>query len=135
SGYAHEWESAKKEGARALWRAVPLEYVGEGRVEAVRCQRLDENKVPIPDEVVEVPADIVLLAVGQSKLGGVLEGLDGIEVEWGTIVVDERGAAGRPGWFAGGDGSNGAKEVVNAAAEGKLAAQSIDAYLKGTHHA
>lgn len=135
SGYAHEWDAAKREGARALWRALPVEYVGERHVEGVRCQRLDANKVPIEGEVTTIPADLVLLAVGQSKLGDLLQGLDGIEVQWGTIVVDERGATGRAGWFAGGDGSNGAKEVVNAAAEGKLAAQSIHAYLEGTHHA
>jgi len=48
-------------------------------------------------------------------------------------VVDENQALGRKGWFAGGDASNGAKEVVNAAAEGKVAANSIDRYLKGGH--
>ncbi len=135
SGYAHEWDSAKREGATALWRAVPLAYEGEGKVAQVKCQRLDADKVPIEGEVATIPADLVLLAVGQSKLGGMLADLDGIEVEWGTIVVDERGATGRPGWYAGGDGSNGAKEVVNAAAEGKLAARSIDQYLGGSNDA
>jgi dihydropyrimidine dehydrogenase (NAD+) subunit PreT len=42
-------------------------------------------------------------------------------------VVDEGGATGTPGVFAGGDCANGGKEVVNAAAEGKAAAQAIHA--------
>ena len=57
--------------------------------------------------------------------------LDGVELEWGCVVVDENGATGRPGMYAGGDCANGGKEVVNAAAEGKAAAIAIDAYLMG----
>lgn len=131
SGYDHEWDGAKKLGAKAVWRAVPISYEGDGHIERVRCQRLDEHRKPIDGEVFEVDADLVLLAVGQSKLGDDLAHLDGIETEWGRLVVDETQALGRPGWYAGGDASNGAKEVVNAAAEGKLAANSIDQYLKG----
>jgi glutamate synthase (NADPH/NADH) small chain len=130
SGYAHEWASAKKLGAVAEWRAVPAEYIGDERVTAVRCQRLDEHRKPI-DDAFELPADLVLLAVGQAKLGHELAHLDGIEQEWGRLVVDGAQALGRPGWYAGGDVSNGAKEVVNAVAEGKLAARSIDRYLSG----
>lgn len=131
SGYAHEWDWAKQEGARALWRALPLAYEGEGKVKAVRCARLDQHKKPTGEEVV-LEADFVLLAVGQAKLGDeVAAAVEQANSNWGTLEVDAHGALGRPGWFAGGDAANGAKEVVNAAAEGKLAAQSIDAYLGG----
>ncbi len=131
SGYDHEWESAKKLGATAEWHAVPLAYEGEGRVERVRCQKLDADRKPIPGDEFELEADLVLLAVGQSKLGESLAHLDGIEHEWGRLIADEHQALGRAGWFAAGDASNGAKEVVNAAAEGKVAAASIDRYLSG----
>jgi glutamate synthase (NADPH/NADH) small chain len=131
SGYDHEWDGAKKLGAKAIWRSVPLSYEGDGQIERVKCQRLDEQRKPIEGETFDVDADLVLLAVGQSKLGDALGHLDGIETEWGRLIVDESQALGRPGWYAGGDASNGAKEVVNAAAEGKLAAKSIDRYLQG----
>ena len=131
SGYEHEWEGAKQLGARAVWRAVPKVYDGNVVVEKVHCQRLDDNKQPIEGEVVSLDADFVLVAVGQAKLGDELAGLDGIKTEWGRLLVDENQALGRPGWYAGGDAANGAKEVVNAAAEGKKAAQSIHAYLMG----
>lgn len=131
SGYDHEWESAKKLGAMAEWHAVPISYEGQDRLESVRCQRLDASRKPIDGETFGIPADLVLLAVGQSKLGDELGHLDGIETEWGRLVVDASQALGRPGWYAGGDASNGAKEVVNAAAEGKLAATSIHRYLNG----
>jgi glutamate synthase (NADPH/NADH) small chain len=132
SGYDHEWNWAKYEGAVAEWSAVPSTYEGEGRVERVRCDRLDANKQPTGEQFT-LDVDFVLLAVGQAKIGdAIAAAVDGVESEWGRLVVDENGALGRPGWFAGGDAANGAKEVVNAAAEGKLAAQSIHKYLGGS---
>ena len=38
-------------------------------------------------------------------------------------IVDDDGATGRPGFYAGGDCINGGKEVVNAAHDGKRAAE------------
>jgi NADPH-dependent glutamate synthase beta subunit-like oxidoreductase len=46
-------------------------------------------------------------------------------------VNDDTQATGRPGIYAAGDCANGAKEVVNAVAEGKRAAEAIHAYLMG----
>lgn len=130
SGYQHEWTAAKDEGARAAWRTQPIGFEGaDGKVTGVRCVKVDDNKQPIEGTEHVLPADRVLLAIGQSKIGGLVEALDGIELEWGRIVVDEEGATGRPGWYAGGDCSNGAKEVVNAVAEGKRAALAMDRYF------
>lgn len=131
SGYAHEWAAAKNLGATALWHAVPSRYEGEVAVERVVCQMYGPDRKPVDGYTVTLDADLVLLAVGQSKLGDELAHLGGVENDWGRLVVDAEQRLGRKGWFAGGDASNGAKEVVNAAAEGKRAAQSIDRYLKG----
>lgn len=132
SGYHHEWAAAKVEGARAEWRAVALGFEAgpDGRVAAVRCQRLDERRRPIEGATFALPAELVLVAIGQSKLGAMVESL-GIEVDNGRVVTDERGATARRGYYAGGDCRNGGKEVVNAAAEGKAAAGAIHAYLTG----
>lgn len=130
SGYAHEWEVAKTDGVRPLWRTLPLEFKGSGQVQSMRITRVDTKKKPIAGSESEIPVDLVLLAIGQAKLGELVSGLSGIKVDKGRIVVDATGATGRPGYFAGGDCANGGKEVVNAAAEGKLAAEAIDAYLK-----
>lgn len=130
SGYAHEWASAKTEGARALWRALPVEYEGEGRVRAVRCVRLDEDRRPIAGSEETVRADLVLIAAGQLKIGEVLAGVQGVVVDAGRVVVDDHGRTGRARWYSGGDCANGGKEVVNAAAEGKRAARAIDQDLR-----
>ncbi len=137
SGYAHEWTAALAEGAHAEWRAVPVAVEGAGRAERVRCVRVDEHKRPISGSEFAVEADLVLLAIGQSKLGAMLAGLPGITVESGRIRTDAHGFTGRAKWYAGGDCTNGGKEVVNAAAEGKRAAHAIDAAIsqKGRAHA
>jgi glutamate synthase (NADPH/NADH) small chain len=122
SGYHHEWDAGKKEGARAIWGATPAGFVGTDRVSGVRYTSDGATH--------EVPADLVLLAIGQSKLGDSLAGL-GIVSEGGRIVVDAGGATSRAGWYAAGDAANGGKEVVNAVAEGKRAAAAIHAFISG----
>ena len=121
----------KRPGAAAEWNALPIACEGNGRVGKVRCVRLDASRSPIGGSEFELAADLVLVAIGQSKLGAMLGAMDGLRVERGRIAVDERGFAGRSKWFAGGDCVNGGKEVVNAVAEGDRAAQAIDAMLRG----
>ncbi|MCX4242922.1 NAD(P)-dependent oxidoreductase [Paraliomyxa miuraensis] len=128
SGYAHEWSAAKDEGVRARWQTQPVAFEGQGRVQSIRCVRLDQAKQPIAGSEHEVPAELVLLAIGQSKLEALLLGL-GVTFERGRVVVDEHQATARPGVYAGGDCANGGKEVVNAAAEGKRAALAIHEYI------
>jgi glutamate synthase (NADPH/NADH) small chain len=131
SGYAHEWSAAFSKGATAQWQAVATACTGAGRVQHVQCVRVDTNKSPVAGTEFTLPADLVLMAIGQAKLGRMLEAMPGIRVDRGRIMVDANGYTGRPGWYAGGDCTNGGKEVVNAAAEGKMAAHAIDAAVMG----
>lgn len=134
SGYAHEWKAAKQEGVRSSWRSQPLAFEADpqhpSKVARVRCAVLDDDKQPTGDETT-IDADIVLLAIGQAKLEALLSGLSGVSFEKGRVVVDASQKTTRDGVWAGGDCANGGKEVVNAAAEGKVAARAIDAWLKG----
>ena len=132
SGYQHEWAEAKKEGIAASWRSQPIGFTEDGvKVTGVLCQRMDENKKPIDGDTFELPADLVLIAIGQGKLGELMADLPDVKVDWGKIVTDEYGATGQAGVYAGGDCRNGGKEVVNAAAEGKVAANAIHDYIMG----
>lgn len=132
TGYLHEWLAAKKEGVTARWGAQPAAFIkGEdGAVKGIICHKLDDQKKPIEGQDLSVDAELILLAIGQSRLGDLFEGLDGVALDYGRVITDEDGATGRPGYFAAGDCANGGKEVVNAAAEGKRAAQAIDRYLQ-----
>ena len=130
SGYIHEWVEAKKENAKASWRTQPIGFLAEnGKVSGLTCLQMDENKKEMEGSEFNIPADLVLLAIGQGKQGDLAASLSGLEIEWGKIVVDQNGATGCEGVFAGGDCINGGKEVVNAAADGKVAAEAIHTYL------
>jgi dihydropyrimidine dehydrogenase (NAD+) subunit PreT len=94
--------------------------------------RLSEDLVPIDGSDFVVPAERVFVAIGQSRLGDLLEKVPGIQAPGGLVQVDEHGFTGRPGWYAGGDCVNGGKEVVNAAAEGKAAARAIHQHLSNS---
>jgi dihydropyrimidine dehydrogenase (NAD+) subunit PreT len=130
-GYRHEWEAARVEGARAMFHTVPVGFEGAERVARAICVKTDEKKRPIAGSEFAVDADLVLVAIGQSSLGKALAALDGIELDGSRLRVDATGATGRKGYFAGGDCTNGGKEVVNAVYEGKIAAQAIHRYLMG----
>jgi len=145
SGYAHEWDHAKREGGRSVTWAQPIELLAndQGRVSAVRCARTHlgepdasgrRSVVTDANDTFEVQADLVLMAVGQGKLGDLVAGIEGIELDRGRIKVDAiSGQTGHPHFFAGGDCANGGKEVVNAAAEGKRAARGIHATIQAKH--
>jgi glutamate synthase (NADPH/NADH) small chain len=136
SGYQHEWDAALQEGVSASWQSLPVAFEGTGRVQRVHCVKLDASKKPIAGTEFTLQADLVLLAIGQSKLGDMLASLGGITVNKGVIQVNAHGFTGRAKWYAGGDCTNGGKEVVNAAAEGNAAARAIDAaIMKGAARA
>lgn len=136
SGYTHEWTYAKAEGAVGVFHAQPLRFIeADGRVRAVECAptRIEEGSGRLVVDAhapFEVEADLVLLAIGQSKLGAMLADVEGIQLDRGRVITDPAtGQTGNPRFFAGGDCANGGKEVVNAAAEGKRAARGIHAWL------
>lgn len=132
SGYAHEWKAAKQEDVRGQWQRQPVGFEGDGRVRGVKCVALDDHKQPIGGSEHTVAADLVLMAIGQSKLEELLSGIEGLTFDRGRVVVDEQQATAVAGVYAAGDCANGGKEVVNAVAEGKRAAQAISASLAAT---
>ncbi len=140
-GYAHEFDAAMREGVRVEWQCNAREISGNpfaadpSRLYIVACGQFEDHRVPnLRERYLEVEADLVLVAVGQSKLTTMFTGFEGIEFEEGRLRVDAVGFTGRPRWFAGGDCTNAGKEVVNAVAEGKRAAHAIHAALQGGIH-
>lgn len=137
SAYVHEWNAAKKLGAIAHFGTKPIEITGDQYATGVRCVKLQaasgdwRGKIEeIPGSEYSVATDLVVVAVGQAKLGDMFESVHGLEFDNGCFVVHpETGRCGQTKWFAGGDCANGGKEVVNAAAEGKRAAAGIAALL------
>ena len=127
--FPFEYDHAKVEGVRFHWMAQPIAIVEHnGRAAAVRFlrTRLGEpdfqgrrTPEPIPDSEYEVACQMVIPALGQSRLTSMLH----LEMNGGSIAVDRpTGRTSHPKYFAGGDCVNGGREVVDAVADGKRAA-------------
>ena len=87
----------------------------------------------VPGTAHELPADLVLLAMGflGPEKGGLLADL-GVKLDGrGNVVTDESKQTSVPGVFAAGDMARGQSLVVWAIAEGRTAAIGIDRYLMG----
>ncbi|WP_437996608.1 FAD-dependent oxidoreductase [Sorangium sp. So ce185] len=135
SGYAHELEGARVAGARLVENRVPVEVVREGgRVVALRVARADgdarreaQGPASAPVEEQLVPADLVAVAIGQSRATRVALAFEGVSLDArGRVVVDPAThRTGNPKVYSGGDCVNGGKEVVNAVAEAKIAARAM----------
>jgi glutamate synthase (NADPH/NADH) small chain len=108
-------------------------------VEAIECLRMkpaqkgrsgSRSPVAIPGSEFRIPVDMVIKSIGQHPASGFLSMIRGIGLTDGKISVDPGTLqTTNPKYFAGGDCINGGKEVVNAAADGKKAAQGIIRYL------
>ncbi len=139
--YAEDVETAEREGVSLQFMVNPKRFLGEGGgVTAVECLRMrlgepDETgrRRPVPIEGSEflMEVDNVLLAVGQTPDTSSIP--PGIEVaKTNTIVVDDVTLeTNLEGVFAGGDIARGPATVIEAIADGKRAAESIDRYLRG----
>ena len=131
--------SAHEEGGERVYAVSTSELVGDadGNVTALRLHDvvLGERgfeKVEGSDR--EIPADLVLLAMG--FLGpqgqGLLEQL-GVELDPRTNIARNGSyATNVPGVFVAGDAGRGQSLIVWAIAEGRSAANGVDAYLTGS---
>ncbi len=81
---------------------------------------------------------MIVLSIGQGTHAGFLAELGNknakVELERGRIVIDRvTGQTSHPKFFAGGDCTNGGREVVDAVADGKRAGIGIAAWLEVQH--
>jgi glutamate synthase (NADPH/NADH) small chain len=134
TAYQFEYDFAKQEGIEFRFFSAPVRIIGEnGRVKAVEFVQTTVDARMIPGTEYVEPVDTVIVAIGQSRLLDTFEQL-GIAHTGGVVRVDESLQTTRPGVFAAGDCvfEKGAREamVVEAAEQGKIAARSIDAYLR-----
>ena len=140
---AWEIEEAEREGVRLELLTAPAAVeTGEGRVTGIRCQRMElgepdasgrRRPVPVPGSEFVIPADTMIAAVAQAPEISFLDEGHGLEVSAkGTFVVDPKTlATARPGVFAGGDAYRGPGILIEAIADGRRGALSIDRYLRG----
>jgi len=137
-----EFEESQREGVHFIPQRGAKRFVGDnGRLKAVEFigvkRTYDEdgrfNPVYDPDLSETFEADSVILAIGQQADLSFLTPEDRVELTpQGTIKVDVNTlATSAPGLFAGGDVAFGPRNLIEAVANGKRAALSIDDYLRG----
>lgn len=140
-----EVHHAREEGIEFRMLTNPVEVLGDERgwVRGVRCVEMElgepdesgrRSPVVKPGSEVEIPCDVVIMALGTSPnplLAATTEGLE--TSRRGCLVADAEGATTRKGVFAGGDAVTGAATVILAMGAGRTAAKSIDAYIRGKH--
>lgn len=139
---AEEMEECQEEGIPIRTLAQPVRFVGEkGRVRAMECvrNRLTEpdasgrrSPEPIPGSEFTIDVDAVITALGQESDWACLTHECACTLtEWGTMNVDAITLqSDDPDIFAGGDAVRGPQSVVEAIADGRQAAASIDRYLR-----
>jgi NADPH-dependent glutamate synthase beta subunit-like oxidoreductase len=137
-----EFEEARHEGVRFMTQRSARRFVGsDGRLErieliGVRRTYDDAGRFsPEFDESVTetIEADTVILAIGQQTDLSFVKPHDRLELTpQRTVKVDRATlATSAPGVYAGGDAAFGPRNLIEAVANGKLAALSIDNYLRG----
>ncbi|HEY9870807.1 MAG TPA: NAD(P)-dependent oxidoreductase [Candidatus Obscuribacterales bacterium] len=144
--YHFEYEFALKEGVSFMFLTLPVEVVGNGKVEGLKCVRMDLGEpdasgrrvpVAIPDSEFILHCDTVIKAIGQVKHTEILKKLSELGVKTdqkGYILVDDQTRrTDNPKIFAGGDciRNKGEASTVMAVQDGKLAARAIYEQLVG----
>ena len=128
--------SSQAEGAARDFAVNTVSFEGvNGHVTGLNCVRVDDRMQAIPGTEFQIPADLVLLAMGfvSPVHEGMLQQL-GVSLDGrGNVAADTlRYQSSVNKVFAAGDMRRGQSLVVWAIREGRQAARAVDLYLMGT---
>jgi glutamate synthase (NADPH/NADH) small chain len=127
--------SAHEEGGERVFAVSTTQYVGvDGAVDALRLTDVDAAFQPIAGTEREIPAQLVLLAMGfvSPQHEGLLDDL-GVDYDpRGNVARSDSWESSVPGVFVAGDMGRGQSLIVWAIAEGRACAAAVDAHLMGS---
>jgi NADPH-dependent glutamate synthase beta subunit-like oxidoreductase/formate hydrogenlyase subunit 6/NADH:ubiquinone oxidoreductase subunit I/ferredoxin len=139
-----EVDEAEEEGVKLELLCAPVKVLtgADGKVTGIEMLRMElgepdasgrRRPVPIEGSEFVVECDQIITAIGQFPLlDGTSEEQGVKRTKWRTIAVDDwTFQTEDPRVFAGGDAVLGAQTVIQAVAQGKKAAWSMDAFLRG----
>lgn len=130
---AHPYEASEAftEGVKIKWLSTVEQFGANGLVIEKVTMNPDGSVTPT-GETERLAADSIVMAVGQHSDLSLLGSAAGVAITpKGIVQVDSHMMTGHPGIFAGGDCVGGARTMTTAVGHGKLAARSIDAWLRG----
>jgi glutamate synthase (NADPH/NADH) small chain len=130
-------ESSHEEGGLREWSVATTKLEGDeqGNLKKIHAVRVGPAPKfePVAGSEFSVDAELVLIAMGFTGpvRSGMLEGLGVALDQRGNVACDENYMSSVPGVFAAGDMHRGQSLVVWAIAEGRKAADGVNAYLAG----
>ena len=131
--YKFEYNLAISAGVDSLFNVTPIAITGKGKVEGVRfakTEMVDGKLKTNMNNTFVVRCDMVIKATGQAKQVHLYDIIADLDIDGKTrIKINDEFQTSNPKYFAGGDTVNGGAEVVNAAYDGKMAAQGIHNWL------
>lgn len=140
--FKEEVDATAEEGLDIQFLTAPIRVLTQnGKLTGMECIHMElgepdasgrRKPVPIEGSEFTIELDTLIKAIGEQPDISFL-GEQGLEIsKRNTLVVDpETLATSREGVFAGGDAVTGSKTVIHAISAGKIAAESIDKYIKG----
>lgn len=132
---AHDFEveEALEEGVMMKWLSTIKSM--DGTAITVEKMELDDEGRPVSTgEFETLEADSLILALGQDVDLSLLEGVPGLEIKNGVVVVGKNMMTGHAGIFAGGDMVPSDRTVTVAIGHGKKAARHINAWLNDSEY-
>jgi glutamate synthase (NADPH/NADH) small chain len=140
---SEEIHHAEQEGIIFEWLTLPIKYMGNenGWVKETECIKMQlgepdasgrRRPVPIEGSNFITEFDTVVCAIGQSPNPLVPQTTPDLKVgKWGNIEVDPKtNRTSKKGCFAGGDVVRGGATVILAMGDARVAARSMDEFMK-----
>lgn len=116
-------DRVKNSGVRIVWDSVVTALEGDKKLQSVTLKNVKSG------DTSSLAVNGLFVAVGQKPA---TEGLTGVELDGGYIVTDSEMRTSLPGVFAAGDvRKKTLRQVVTAAADGAVAAESAIKFLNG----
>lgn len=137
-----EYHHARDEGIEFLFLTNPIRFIGdkqgdvqEMEVISMELGEPDESgrrrPIPIDGSNFKIKTDMVIIAIGTKANPVLTNTMPELNLnKWGYIQTDESGHTSIEDVFAGGDIVTGSATVISAMGQGRIAAKSIDSYLK-----
>lgn len=131
-----EYQQAREEGVEFIWLASTRQFLGQNKLDALEYEVMeihDDKRIHGTGQLETIPADKVILAIGQRPAARIVSTTTGISVnEKGYVITKDRpyGMTTRRGVFAGGDVVHEPATVVLAMKEAKKVAQGIAMYIE-----
>ncbi len=129
----YEFSYASLEGVEFEYNKKPVEIVDEGVIFRDVTEAEDGTLTEVAGSDRLYTADSVIVSISQGPRNTIVSTTEGLKANArGLLIADEEGHTTRPGVFASGDVTSGARTVVEAVAHSKTVAEAMHRYIQET---